>query len=208
MPTGIKINQEEFIRRSNEIHKEKYLYSKTIYKTNNEKVTITCKLHGDFLQTPNAHLQGNGCNECGNDSKTSNTDIFIRRANEIHKEKYLYDNVIYVKSNEKVTIICKLHGDFLQTPRSHLLGSGCGKCSNTISKSEIMWLDHLNIPDEYRQKTIIITNKKFIVDSYNPITKTIYEFYGDYWHGNPKIYNPLDLTYFNKTFGELYEKNY
>ncbi len=35
---------------------------------------------------------------------------------------------------------------------------------------------------------------------------TIYEFHGDYWHGNPNRYNPDDETYFGKSFGELYQK--
>ena len=38
-------------------------------------------------------------------------------------------------------------------------------------------------------------------------TNTIFEFHGDYWHGNPEIYNPEEMnTKAKKTFGELYQK--
>ena len=55
--------------------------------------------------------------------------------------------------------------------------------------------------EEFR---IPITNYK--ADGYCQKTNTIYEFHGDYWHGNPKIFNPNDLNKtVGKTYGELYE---
>jgi len=34
----------------------------------------------------------------------------------------------------------------------------------------------------------------------------VYEFFGDYWHGNPEIFSPRKKNSHNgKTFGELYE---
>jgi len=45
-----------------------------------------------------------------------------------------------------------------------------------------------------------------IVDGYDPDTKTIYEFNGDFWHGNPDIFNSYDYNNVSKKqFGELYE---
>ena len=54
----------------------------------------------------------------------------------------------------------------------------------------------------YRQKPI----DNYIVDGFDPITNTVYEFYGDYWHGNPnKKYNS-DINMKSKTlFSELYQ---
>jgi hypothetical protein len=44
------------------------------------------------------------------------------------------------------------------------------------------------------------------VDGYDPITNTIYEFYGDFWHGNPKIYNLNDINLATKqSFKCLYK---
>lgn len=66
---------------------------------------------------------------------------------------------------------------------------------------ENSWLDSLNINE--RQVRI----GKYIVDGFDPLTNTIYEFNGDFWHGNPSKYNPSDINYVNNMkFGDLYEK--
>ena len=45
------------------------------------------------------------------------------------------------------------------------------------------------------------------VDGYCYETNTVYEFHGDYWHGNPKRFDPNDINKTNgKTYGELYTK--
>jgi hypothetical protein len=51
-----------------------------------------------------------------------------------------------------------------------------------------------------------IPNTRFKADGYCKKTNIIYEFHGDYWHGNPNIYEPNEETYFGKTFGELYQQ--
>lgn len=57
---------ESFIRLSNEKHGNKYDYSKVEYKTQKDKVIITCRRHGDFLQKPSNHYHlGRGCRRCG-----------------------------------------------------------------------------------------------------------------------------------------------
>ena len=45
------------------------------------------------------------------------------------------------------------------------------------------------------------------VDGYDPVTHTVYEFLGDFWHGNPKIYSPGTVNKkLSCTMGDLYEK--
>lgn len=59
-------NTESFIKLSNEKHGNKYDYSKVVYKTQKDKVIITCHRHGDFLQKPSNHYHlGRGCRRCG-----------------------------------------------------------------------------------------------------------------------------------------------
>ena len=58
------------------------------------------------------------------------TEEFIRRAREVHGDKYDYSKVEYVNSQTKVCIICPKHGPFWQIPNTHLGGSGCAKCYN------------------------------------------------------------------------------
>lgn len=57
-----------------------------------------------------------------------NTDEFIRKAREIHLNKYDYTCVRYANTKTKITIICPLHGKFQQRPEQHLRGQGCKKC--------------------------------------------------------------------------------
>ena len=59
-----KLTQETFINRSLNIHSNKYSYDRTTYKTYEEKVIITCPIHGDFKQKPHLHLGGSGCQNC------------------------------------------------------------------------------------------------------------------------------------------------
>lgn len=54
---------------------------------------------------------------------------FIRRATEIHGDKYDYTPTEYINSRCKVTIICPIHGPFTQKAMSHLIGNGCDECA-------------------------------------------------------------------------------
>lgn len=45
-----------------------------------------------------------------------------------------------------------------------------------------------------------------VVDGYDGIS-TIFLFHGDFWHGNPAVYDPNDINSRNqKRFGELYDE--
>lgn len=47
------------------VHKDRYDYSKSEYKADKKKVIITCPIHGDFEQKPNAHIKSKqGCPNC------------------------------------------------------------------------------------------------------------------------------------------------
>ena len=56
--------QEIFTEKSNEIHNNYYDYSFVEYKNRKTKIKIMCPFHGVFEQTPNGHLQGQGCPIC------------------------------------------------------------------------------------------------------------------------------------------------
>lgn len=131
-----RLTTEEFIIRANKIQGNKYDYSKVEYVDYNTKVCIICPEHGEFWQTPNKHLLGQGCPKCGNTKKLSLTE-FIERSRKIHGNKYDYSKARYVNNGTKVCIICPIHGEFWQTPHNHLIGRGCNKCKNNkISVSE------------------------------------------------------------------------
>lgn len=58
------------------------------------------------------------------------TEDFIKRAREIHGDKYDYSKVEYVNNHTKVCVICPKHGEFWQVPSSHLRGHGCPICAD------------------------------------------------------------------------------
>lgn len=65
------------------------------------------------------------------------TEEFIKRAKEVHGNKYDYSKVEYNSANVKVCIICPKHGEFWQTPDMHLRGHGCFMCKgDEISKKK------------------------------------------------------------------------
>ena len=129
-----KLTKEEFIKKANEKHGDKYDYTNVDYKGSKTKVCIICPEHGEFKQRPSDHLNGQGCPKCGqlarNDCNRSSKEDFIKKANERHGGKYDYTNVDYKGSKTKVCIICRNHGEFWQIPNSHLNGVGCPKCAN------------------------------------------------------------------------------
>lgn len=128
------LTTETFIKKAKEIHGNKYDYSKVVYTGCRNKVCIICPEHGEFWQVPYYHLAGNGCPECFNEkrrgkTKQLTTEEFIRRAREIHGDKYDYSKTVYKLSQEKVCIICPLHGEFWIKPNKHLSSKrGCPKC--------------------------------------------------------------------------------
>jgi len=201
---------EDFIIKAREIHGDKYIYDEVDYKTNKERVIITCKIHGNFFQVPYSHLRGKGCMDCL--GKTRKTDLdFIKDAKIIHADTYNYDKVNYTGSGSKVIINCPYHGDFSQTPHNHLKGQGCPYCRPKTSKPAQSWLKSLGINnliyDDGNTDEFKIPGTKYSADGYDPETNTIYEFHGDYWHGNPSVYNQNDINVITKTsFGELYRK--
>lgn len=206
-----KWDTEKFIEESKKNHRNKYDYSKFIYVNNDTKGEIICPIHDSFFQTSNNHLRNKGCPKCsfeklGNIRRKSNKK-FINRANEIHNNEYDYLLKNYKNTHSKIEIFCKKHGSFIQRASAHLLGQKCPKCSVLISKPELEFLNYLSLPNtkECRQKNI----NNLRVDGYDPKTNTVYEFLGDYWHGNPEKYNLNDINKVcNKTFRELYNNTF
>lgn len=125
-------NKEEFVKNAIKIHGNKYSYDKFVYVNNKTKGIITCPIHGDFLMRPDKHLwQKRGCSKCNGGIKLS-TEEFIRRAKEIHGDKYDYSKVVYENIHKEVLIGCPIHGFVPQSPVSHLNGHGCKYCGGSL----------------------------------------------------------------------------
>lgn len=202
------LTQEEFLSRCFDAHGTRYDYSKMVYTGIFNDILVICQEHGEFTQVASNHIRKKGCPDCGKKSgKKLTTEKFIAKSKEQHNERYIYNNTIYVDAHTKVVITCREHGDFEQLPYSHYKGGqGCPVCGVKYGKKEKEWLDSLNL-NLKRQHKISINGRNFFVDGYDPSTNTVYEFYGDFWHGNLNIYNLNDInTYTKTTYGELYNK--
>ena len=131
-----------FISRSLLIHNNKYSYDNTIFLNSNDKVIITCPIHGDFKQSPNNHLKGKGCPHCGRISsglKKRKKSIASIKTNKRSSEETIcilssmYPNYDFSKSDFRVvrdyiTVSCSSHGDFTTRVNNILYGRGCPKC--------------------------------------------------------------------------------
>ncbi|MBH9576730.1 DUF723 domain-containing protein [Inhella proteolytica] len=136
-------SNEEFAAAAHKVHGDAYDYSRVDYRSNRTNVTIVCKQHGAFEQTPSNHLRGRGCAKCASAAqalKLRKSDAaFIEQAQAIHGSKYDYSHVEYAGALKKVLIVCRLHGPYFQRPDSHLHGQGCPKCRDTLASERMRW---------------------------------------------------------------------
>lgn len=139
------VTTEIFIEKARRVHGDKYDYSKVDYVNNRTKVCIICPIHGEFWQTPSAHLNGQNCPKCSDTQ--INQETFLLKSFEKHGNKYDYSEVKYVDYRTPVCIIChekdelgNEHGKFWQRPANHLRGQNCPKCTHEHQYTTEEWI--------------------------------------------------------------------
>ena len=142
--------RDTFIERARKIHGDKYDYSKVEYVNNKTKVCIICPIHGEFWQTPDKHLRGQGCRKCAGVYK-KDIDILIEEISKIHNGKYDTSKIVYVNNKTKINLVCPIHGDFWITPHNCLMGQGCPKCGGSFKRST----------EEFIKDAIIVHGDKY-----------------------------------------------
>lgn len=207
-----RLTTEEFIAKAKKVHGDEYDYSSALYINSHTKIKIGCPTHGEFEATPNNHLTGYKCNKCstaiGSAKQRKTVEQFILDAKAVHGDRYDYSLADYKTDNEKVELLCSVHGSFWIRPTNHLHAEqGCRSCNMPKSRKCVKWLDSLNVPEQYREARLTINGTTIIADAFDPETSTVYEYWGDYWHGNPSKYDQAAINpHVNKTFGELYQR--
>jgi hypothetical protein len=121
-----KLSNDLFIDKSNEVHSNRYDYSKVEYISSQKKIIITCKNHGDFEITPNAHLRGTGCSKCSNNYKYKINDL-LELYNNMY-DGYVYDFSNYKNIKSKIIVKCSKHSNFETSAELLLNGYGCSSC--------------------------------------------------------------------------------
>lgn len=189
-----------------------------VFRRCRTKFIFNCdKCNTEFKICPDKVSDGRWCRKCRDnmlsDKFRMTLDEFVNKANIVHNNMYNYSKVIYIRNSKHIIIICKIHGEFIQTPQNHLAGNNCPKCKNIkYSNISIGWLHFMstyyNIEIEHKlnKGEHKINNTSYSVDGFSKENNCVWEFYGDYWHGNPKKYDltKINIT-LNKTFKELFD---
>jgi hypothetical protein len=191
----IKKTTEQFISESRLIHGEIYDYSKTVYRSLHDDLIIICPKHGEFVVNAGFHIRSRkagksiwnagGCPNCKKQNKTrtstlKSTEQFILEARNIHGELYDYTKTIYTGANNKIVVICRIHGEFSVYASQHIKKMakinwnpcGCPKCGlqKTIDRNKI----GKKSPEFFEMKARLIHGDR-------------YQYFGDYTGSNKKV---------------------
>ena len=132
------ISKEQFLLKCLEVHGNRYNYDKVNYINNVTKIIITCKVHGDFYQTPKEHKKGSNCFKCSYLERANKTkkslEQSIIESKLVHGDKYDYSLIKnIINSTTKANITCPLHGEFFQSFNNHIIQKqGCPRCSGNV----------------------------------------------------------------------------
>lgn len=130
---------DTFLEKAHVTHSNKYEYAAVEWSdtgSSKTRVVITCPVHGEFTQTAANHVSGNGCPKCSVTGALTSAD-FIESTARVHGDRYDYTRALFewtptTKTDSKVMITCRTHGDFSQKIANHIhLKNGCPKCAKT-----------------------------------------------------------------------------
>ena len=171
----MRFDEETFKQEFNQTYGDKYEY----LGYEHGKVKFKCNIHNIIQEDTPSHLRsGRGCKICSKEAKiaksASTTEEFIAKAKAIHGEKYDYSKVMYVKNDEKVIIICPKHGEFLQTPMTHLRGNGCQKCGYETIGRKLKRSEPLKSPHPRKTTEDFIKQATELQNGFYGYSKSVY----------------------------------
>lgn len=193
------LTHNEFVAKAKIVHKGRgYVYTGR-YRRALAKVSINCRRHGVFRQTPNNHLKGHGCPKCFAEATAerlrSDNQSFLRRARKVHGDRYEYP-APYQASEIPIQIVCPDHGIFKQRPNKHLQGQGCPICTDSSGERFVaLALDRMGMHYQ-RQKTFPSCRDKrpLRFDFHIPKLKVLVEYDGqqhfqsvEHWGGEESL---------------------
>ena len=132
------MNHNEFVARCNEVHSNKYTYPER-YLRPVQRIAIECPYHGQFVKSAVLHLNGIGCAACKKEkgvlAKYATKEQFIKRAINVHGNKYDYESADYIDNLATINIYCNTCDYYFRCTRfDHITHKhGCPKCSEKKS---------------------------------------------------------------------------
>jgi len=123
---------EQFVNKSRSKFKDKFSYEKTVWKTARDKLTITCKEHGDFDIIPASHLRATGgCLVCKNENAGSTQRLdFASKSKKRYGDTFSYEECVYKNNHTPVKLKCGRCGRFFECSPHYHLTAGAGGCKN------------------------------------------------------------------------------
>lgn len=120
----------EIYEKIDKLYENKYDLSNFIFKNSTTKSEVICKIHGSFKISLSNLLNGTECPKCSKKISKHTTESLIEKLIETRGYKYNYSKVQYNNSlKDKIIIICKEHGEFMQCANNHLNGHDCPSCT-------------------------------------------------------------------------------
>ena len=210
---GTGLTTEDFIKKAEAVHGDKYDYSKVVYVNTHTPVCIICPEHGEFLQEPVNHLSGRGCPKCADINRIKSKRVpfeeFFEKAREVHGDKYTYLKDTYLGVRTKMTIVCPIHGNFEQSPSKHILGAGCPKCAGRgVTTEEFIKKAREVYGDEYDYSKVNYINSQTKVCIINKDGEEFWQLPGNHLAGHPgKIYMTTErfITKAREIHGDKYD---
>lgn len=201
--------KEEFYSIAKKIHGDKFEYfpaEKQEWK-NDAPLLWECKdCKNSKYQNIGSHFDG-GCSVCSETFKHDSRSFILKSMKIWGSEAYDYSNVFYRGNKEHVDLTCKkCNHSFSVTPANHWT-RGCPKCAKNrfVSIGETEWLNSLGIPPAQRQYFVTLPGGE-VYNCDAVVGMKVYEYYGDFWHGNMKRFAPEHLNvYTGTTMSELYQ---
>lgn len=155
-----RTTQQEFIEKVKKVHGDKYDLSMAVYgKSNKEKVKIICEQHGIFQIIAHDLLGGHGCPTCAGVAKLT-PDVFLERAKKVHGNKYDLSKMVYNRRDEKIVVLCPVHGEFSIVPSNFInQAHGCPQCGveKRVNKRRMT-------QEQFMQKAYDVHGNRYILD--------------------------------------------
>ncbi len=202
---------ERLIKEGSNIHENQFDYSAILeIHSVHQRVNLQCKICEFSFETrvDNHIYRKSGCPRCSQRLGVNFQDA-IGKAKQIHGDLFEYTSNDSFTTSSKLEITCKsCHIIWNTKYHNHVSRkSGCPRCAKKryVSALETAWLDSLDIPKEARNVFIKLLNRRAVnVDAFH--NNIVYEFYGGYYHGDPRIYtSDVWNDRCQMTMGELYE---
>lgn len=213
-----------FLKKLKKAHKGR-IVALTEYQGALHHVLFKCtECEHEWKSTPgNVVRRGTGCKKCayvkmGND-KAHTPEWYIEKLKQ--QGAFITPIEKYNRYNIKIKHQCQLCNHVWKTSPGDIINDNvitCTRCSKALhSRVAIKWLDMLMKQEgifiqhacNKGEKLIRFQDHKFYVDGYCKETKTVYEFYGDAYHGNLDKYDFKDRPHpYNKiiTASQLWAK--